>query len=393
MPPRENWAARFGLLGGLLDAHDNLWRPPPFHIPRPAWCDRHPDLTGHLLGLSDDEVVRLTADNEGLIGLVSSFIPELGALRELIALPAVDAPPVPVDPHAIWRMPGRKQEQIEAFAAAIGKPVGPVLEWCAGKGHLGRLLAMQWGVPVVSLDHDAGLCADGEELAQRVGVGQCFVQADALAAGSASRLQGRHAIGLHACGDLHRALLRGAVEQGAAALDLAPCCYDRSVSARHEPLNPDAALPISRSELHLAITDTATAGAREIRQRDTAMAWKLGFVALRADATGDDSPRGLKPVPPSWLALGFEEWCRRLAAREGLALAAELDLGGYEAMGWQRQREVVRLSLVRLAFRRPLEVWLALDQVLYLERHGFQASLAEFCSRSLTPRNLLVSAR
>ena len=52
-----------------------------------------------------------------------------------------------------------------------------------------------------------------------------------------------------------------------------------------------------------------------------------------------------------------------------------------------------RLSIVRHAFRRPLEIWLALDLAVRLENDGYSVSLGRFCERRLTPRNLLISAR
>ena len=39
----------------------------------------------------------------------------------------------------------------------------------------------------------------------------------------------------------------------------------------------------------------------------------------------------------------------------------------------RRQREVMRLSIVRHAFRRPLELWLLLDMAVFLEEQGWQA--------------------
>jgi hypothetical protein len=69
------------------------------------------------------------------------------------------------------------------------------------------------------------------------------------------------------------------------------------------------------------------------------------------------------------------------------------DWPGWEAQGWNRRREVARLDLARLVFRRPLEIWLALDRALFLARHGYRVRLAEFCERSVTPRNILISAR
>lgn len=387
---------RFHALRDILTAHESLWRPAPFHAPRPAWCERHPDFAAHLLALDDDSVTALAADNRALIELAGRFLPALQALRGLIDLPLLDARLATDSVHHARHVPGRKQAQIEAFAGAIGVVAAPLLEWCAGKGHLGRLLGGRWRQPVSSLERDAGLCAAGERLAAKAGVEQAFLRADALADDSASHLDGRHAVALHACGDLHLALLRGAVARGSLAVDLVPCCYYRIADTDYTPLNPDAGLILSRDELHLAVTETATAGAGERRQRDRAMAWKLAFVELRA-ARGVPRGRTFKPVPAAWYGLGFAAWMERLAEREGIDLGEPLNWPlnwpAWEAKGWLRQSEVIRLDLARLVFRRPLEVWLALDRALFLARHGYRVRLAEFCDRALTPRNLLISAR
>jgi len=383
--------ARFHRLRDLLAAHDHLWRPAPFHEPRPAWCDRHPDLAGHLLGLEDDRVEALAADNGALIDLIGRFIPPLMALRPLIDLPSVSGHGGQGTSRESSHVPGRKQAQIEAFAACLGEIAAPVLEWCAGKGHLGRLLGGRRR-HVLSLELDGALCAEGERLAAKAGVAQTFLTGDALATASARHLAGHHAVALHACGDLHLALLSGVVRHRVPGVDLAPCCYDRIATSHYRPLNPDAGLALSRQELHLAVTDSVTAGAHDRRQRDRAQAWKLAFLELRAAA---GVPRGgtFKPVPAAWYRLGFAEWMRRLADREAVPLPESPDWPAWEAEGRARRRQVVRLELARLAFRRPLEVWLALDRALFLARRGYRVSLTEFCARGVTPRNLLISAR
>ncbi len=384
------YARRFRRLGELLQAHAGLWRPSPFHVPRPAWCATHADYAEHLLGLADAEVARLAGDNHALIGLAGRFLPELSELGELIELPRLDAPAAVVEESTARHMPGRKRAQIDAFAAGVGRIRHPVLEWCAGKGHLGRHLAQRLGVSVTSLEWDGDLCAEGVRLAGDAS--QRFVQADALASASSDLITGHHALALHACGDLHLALLRGVVERGAPALDLAPCCYYRIATPDYLPLNEDANLRLSRDELHLAVTETVTAGARERRQRDRAQAWKLAFIEWRA-TRGVPREKTFKPVPTAWLAEDFAVWVGRLAAREGFTCAADEYWPAWEAAGWRRLHEVRRLELARLVFRRPLEVWLALDRALYLARHGYRVRLAEFCARGLTPRNIMISAR
>jgi hypothetical protein len=308
-------------------------------------------------------------------------------------------PPCPTHPlpstadRLGWGIPGRKRAQIEAYAAALGRPVAPVVEWCAGKGHLGRLLAATWKIPVISLEIDPALCAAGRDLAQyhRLDAEQGFVRADALNPASARHLSGRHALALHACGDLHRSLVTAAVEQACPALDVAPCCYYRTVDTTYRPLS-GGGLQLTHDDLRLAVTDTVTASPRLRRTSRTAMAWKLAFQAMAREVTGKPY-HPLKPVPEAWLAAGFEAWLRRLAAREGLPLPAHPDWRRLEAEGWRQAVRVRRLELVRLAFRRAVELWLVTDMAVHLEAHGYHVGLGTFCAPSLTPRNLLLSAR
>lgn len=389
-------SVRFHALGHVLADHAHLWRPAPFHVARPDWCGRHAGLTTRLLELADEEVEGLAGDNHALIALLAEYLPGLDVLHGLIRVPTLEGDPGEPRSSPLSRLlahvPGRKQAQITAFAAAVGEVRGPVLEWCAGKGHLGRLLAWRQPHPVTSLELDPALVAAGVELARRTGLAQNFVRADALDAGSAKHLAGRHAVALHACGDLHLALLRGAVAQGVPALDLAPCCYYRIAAKRYQPLCEDAGLDLGRDELHLAVTETVTAGGRDRRRAGMAGAWKLAFLEWRA-TRGVPRERPFKPVPDAWLGLGFQGWMTHLCARESLDPPPQADWAGLEATGWRRQAEVRRLDLVRLAFRRPLEMWLVLDRALFLERQGYQVRVGEFCGRATTPRNLLISAR
>lgn len=386
-------AARLRALGRLLEQHQPLWRAQPFYEPWPVWCERHPSLARTCLALPDDELEDLSGDNARLLDWAADRLPDLAELKPLIRLPRAESPPYVEHGRAHWHVPGRKQRQIHDFTLSVGRPVAPLLEWCSGKGHLGRALGMRWALPVTSLDHDPKLCAEGQSLAELAGLNQQFVQADALDPESAHHLKGRHAIALHACGDLHRSLINGVAETGSPALDLSPCCYYKTASPRYLPYTPDAELSLSRDELHLAVSETATAGRRERRLRDKAMARKLAYLALHRDLTGRVRPAKFKPVPGSWLALPASDWLRALAEREGLAFTGDTDWDGYAARGWRRQREVMRLSLVRLVFRRPLEIWLALDRALFLERAGYDVRLSEFCPADVTPRNLLISAR
>lgn len=376
----------------MLARWQDLWRPAPFHEPRPAWCGDYPDLAEALLGLSEARAVALSADGEALIDWLKAWIPALGALHGLTRLPEVQHPVRLPPSRLLAHVPGRKQEQIRAFAEAVGPVAHPLLEWCAGKGHLGRLMAWRHGQPVASLEINGQLVADGQALARRAGLPQTYLCADALTPMAHTHLAGRHVLALHACGDLHGVLLREAVARRVPALDASPCCYYRIASPRYVPFCSDASLDLSRDELHLAVTETVTAGGRDRRRAAIAMAWKLAFLEWRA-GQGVDRKATFPPVPDAWLGLGFGGWIARLCGREGLAPPPADTWEALEASGWERRAQVMRYDLMRFAFRRALEIWLVLDRAVYLERAGYAVAVKAFCSRTTSPRNLLIQAR
>ncbi len=388
-----NLAQRFQQLDAFLAAHAWLWRPQPFKQARPDWCERLPGLCESLLSLSEEVLARLTGDAAALTSLLAEHLPALGELDELTLLPQCEQKALAdLGPHFANGIPGRKWQQVTAFAAALGPVRAPLLEWCGGKGHLGRLLAAQWRHPVLTLDHDPALCEEGRQLARRARVEQGFCLEDALAPAAAGTVTGRHAVALHACGELHRTLVRQAVASNAPALDIAPCCYHLLLEGDYRPFSANAQLQPSRDDLRLAVTETVTAVGREVRLRDREMAWKLGFDLLRRRHSGERY-RPIRPIDKAWLKRGFAGFCRALAEREGLALPKGIAWPAAEAAGWQRQHETMRLSLPRHAFRRAIELWLVLDLGNFLEENGYAVQIGTFCARELTPRNILLTAR
>lgn len=388
-----NHRERFLELQSVLNAHQAFWRPAPFYVRRPDWCAHWPALADAVLGLDDATLERLGADPEANRAWLETLLPlagQLGALCDVPRLAMRDLPPS--DAHFDWHIPGRKREQINAFAAQGPASRAPLLEWCAGKGHLGRRLAMTDRLPVRSLEIDPTLCEDATRLAARSGIEQTVLCADALDDASRSHVRDHAVLALHACGELHRSLVRTAAHDGAHSYRIAPCCYYRGAQDGYRPLSRDAALLLDGNALRLAVTETVKAPLR-IRQRLARdQAWKLGFVALRNDIQGE-AIRPFKPVPSIWLSGDFVTYCRLLAEREKLALPETVDWPRWLAAGEARRAEVRRFELVRHAFRRALEMWLVLDLALGLEEAGFEVQVGTFCDRELTPRNLMVLAQ
>ncbi|PRB80938.1 methyltransferase [Pseudomonas sp. MYb185] len=414
-----DYAARFSQLDAWLHQHQALWRAKPFTTPQLPWEADWPELATWLRGRTLEQA-EAAHNQPQLLDAPEPFASLARRSIELTELPQwhdADSFSVPGRPlglssacsttsksHVVEllsrHIPGRKWQQITRFAACVRlgwqEPTQHWLDWCAGKGHLGRLLAWQGGQPLTCLERDAALNRQGAELGRQLGVASQHLDADVLEAYAWQQLQPEHSIvALHACGQLHMTLLQQAVAQGCAQLAVSPCCYNRIDSAEYRPLSSIARagqLRLTRDDLGLPLQESITAGQRVRRLRDQSMAWRLAFDIWQRQARGIDRYLPTPSRPQSALGQGIAHFCRDLAAHHQLQLREPDSWEQLEEQGWQRLAQVRNLELLPGLFRRPLEVWLLLDRALYLEQMGYQVRLGQFCEYQLTPRNLLLVA-
>lgn len=388
---------RFTALDEFLSQGYPLWHPEPFTELRLGWEDQLPELARWLRGRSLEQAEA----SHGLLHLPNAPapFPELAACSHKLAdTGAFDNAPERQWPSALCLdVPGRKWQQIQAFAGSLrfAHPPRHWLDWCAGKGHLGRTLAHP-NAALTCLEFDPLLVEDGQRLSDRLGLAASHRLQDVLATDAATQLRPEHtAIALHACGDLHVRLLQLATDQGCGQLAIAPCCYNRITEQHYQPLSTAAqrsTLRPDRRDLRLVQSETVTAGARVRRQRDQSMARRLAFDLLQREQRGLDQYLPTPSLPVSWLEKTFERYCHDLAQLKGLAAPAPRDWARLEAQGWQRLAQVRNLELLRALYRRPLEIWLLLDRALLLQERGYRVQAGRFCEHRLTPRNLLLLA-
>ena len=394
----EDLLARFTALDTFLTAHQALWKPRPFtHLQLP-WEASYPELASWLRGrsLQDAENAHNNpanlADAPEPFASLAALSAELSAVGELPghALEAASQR-LNVD------VPGRKWQQIEAFGSRLSFASQPThwLDWCSGKGHLGRRL-LSTGQQLTCVEYDPALVASGQALSQRHQLNARHVEQDVLAADASAVLNARHTpVALHACGDLHVRLMQLASAAGCRQMAIAPCCYNRINRTEYQALSlagSGSLLRLSLEDLALPMSETVTAGARVRRQRDTSMARRLAFDLLQRQLSGIDQYLPTPSLPSAWLEKPFADYCRDLAALKELSTIGSQDWPALEAAGWQRLAEVRNLELLRGLFRRPLELWLNLDRALFLAEQGYIVRLGTFCDAPLTPRNLLLLA-
>lgn len=402
-PPTRHQQA-FSELTALLADWQALWRPLPFMQRPVSWQPQWPELYARCLALSDETLTRLEATTPEHPDSPWQSLAQGLPLSQLQAL--TDWPQTPFD-NSQSRAPAeglseRKWQQLHAYrqAAKSTQSMGADthwVDWCAGKGHLSRLWAQHSTGPITALEYDATLCLQGADAAKTTSIE--FVHQDVLDDSVTEHLHDNsHILALHACGDLHRRAITLLSHTGQ-GLTLAPCCYHRTADNDYRPLSAYAqqlsaqkALHLSRQDLALAVQETVTAPGKVQQQRLTANAWRQGFDALQRHYRQHDE---YLPIPSRGyrhLKDGFQAFCEWAAEQKSIALPASIDWPYWEQLGWQQYGDVRRLELVRHLFRRPLEIWLVLDRVIYLEEQGFDVTLTQFCPRHLTPRNLLISA-
>lgn len=392
--------ARFERVDEWLTRTAGLWRPRPFVESNLSWEKALPGLSFALRSLELEDACFL----EERPALLARRVPEAAdlvetnrVLSEWPALECCGCPELPVHPPRF--VSRRKWNQIAAFVRVVlghvPRDVEVWVDWCAGKGHLGRALASATSRRALGVERERRLCDSGRALAREERAEVDFRCADVLAQ-SCDDVLGTHAaaVALHACGDLHVKLITSAVEKKAPLIAVAPCCYQHIDADYYQPLSAAArrsGLRLHRHDLRLATLQEVVAGRGERQLRKRAEAYRLSFGFL-AEEAGAGREGGFGRVPRSFFRLPFDEFAQRVAKQQGLLLPRRWDPEEFERAGWERIRTATALSIVRGLFRRTIESWLLLDRALFLEERGYAAQIGSFCESTTTPRNLMLLA-
>ena len=390
----------FNSIDSFLFQQQDYWRFEPFFVSQYctfSWQKSQPSLCQWLTDLTQDQVEWYKQNPDELVSAMSSYFPDLALFVSQVKMPLLSLSGLTLERGVESGVPGRKLEQILAMgeAALVQHKGSQWLEWCSGKGFLGRILASQSQQAVTSLEYQSALCEYGQREADKQSLSMTFIQGDALSDTVSQVFNNQqHAVALHACGDLHVSLITKAVAHQLPAITISPCCYhlikgDRyhalSAMAKHSELN------LTQAELRIPLQELVTGGERVKRHRRLEMNYRLGLdILLRTELKMDE----YVPIPSikkSQLSEGFEAFCHWATEQKGLILP-NCDFEFYLEQGTDRYWQMEKLSLIQQLFKRGIELWLVLDKALYLQEHGYQVSVSEFCSRESTPRNLLIQA-
>lgn len=293
-------------------------------------------------------------------------------------------------------VPGRKLAQIHSFSqyTYAKNNASKWLEWCSGKGYLGRFLTHTSQRPVESFEWQESLCQAGQSYADKHGLAMRFIQGDAFADESQHIFcEDQHVVALHACGDLHIYALKHAISAGSKQISFSPCCYHLIQGDVYHALSragQSARLSLSKQDLRIPLQQTVTGGARVQRHRQTEMSYRLGFAAMLKQEFAFKDYEPIPSIKKSQLSEGFASFCQWAIKAKQLSIRLPQDLEYWEQVGQALFYKMEALGAVQEIFKRPLEVWLALDKMLYLEENGYRAEIIEFCKREQSPRNFLI---
>lgn len=392
----NDYAGLWDSINHSLIQHQKFWQFRPFGQNDFPWNKSHPGLAKWLSTLSMSDITALDTDIPQLYAHVSQFLPSVSSPK-MIQLPQrwqenllgnIEKPETHV--------PGRKWAQVQYFASCLDGSEENLLEWCAGKGHLGRYLASTKGYSVTSVEIARELSRRGEKLASSTETKMRFVTADVMEEGILPYIsETQSAVALHACGDLHRRLVTLAERYQIPRIAVAPCCYHRHKNDIYQPLSATvcrSSLRLQRFDLQLALQETVTASKRIRKLRQRERLWRLGFDLIQQEISGSQHYLTVPSVKESLLNKTFPEFCFWAAEQRKIHLPAKIDFDCYLEKAIPRGLQVARMELIRHLFRRPLELWLVLDLALFLLEKGYQIKLGEFCPKKITPRNIMLQA-
>lgn len=393
----QSWHENFLQLGQCLKNSQHLWQGKPFIQEQASWQQKHPELYQALLQLEEEQLEVLADNDEALQSWFSQHLaPITNTLGQLKFLKNdTQALQAPAKDNA--GVPGRKWQQITQFCQALPELHHPVVDWCAGKGHLSRAIQQSKQQTVLALERDSTLCTAGEQLANKHGSEVAFLALDIMKELPESLLRTDLChTALHACGQLHIRLLEACSEAQAKTIAIAPCCHHKISGTHYQALSKigrKQALMLTKNDLQLTQEHTVTAGKRVRTLRNTEQLWRLGFDELQKHIGYSANYLALPSINKAIFSKDFQHFCQWAAEHHKITLPTTLDYPHFLAIAENRLQRARRLELLRKLFRRPLEHWLILDKSIFLQEKGYRVEVSQFCESQLSPRNLLIFAQ
>jgi Methyltransferase domain len=360
------------------------------------------------------DIIRL--EMRDIHGLVSD--PELIAfydrIEELCDVPFIgDYPPMPVGPHTFLYMIPKKQYEVKRLAPVIHaltqtQKIKKIVDIGGGIGLLAQSLSNQYGHSVTSLDLDPIMQQTGVTRGKRYAknpqhlVDYQNIKVDEKNVEFLNCLNSETlSVGLHTCGPLANAQIRGSATKKVAAIINFGCCFQKLENVPDsENISQFAqGLPAPLKMSHFALTLACRAHQKmNDDDYDLKLKVKLYRYAIHMLLYDHYAHRSLATLGNSKPALYDEsfgvyvyEQFRRIQQEPKHTID---ELNEYfrseekQKMIW----EMLAAGLIRNSMGRVMELYLMLDRVLYLEEQNYKVDLWQFFDEEVSPRNLGIVA-
>lgn len=372
----------------------------------PEWIDLLDGLTqAELFDIDCKKIIPKIAN--------SSFAVFMQEAMNLSALPIIPESPLPkMEDWAYNGMKKKKRHEIERIVPRL-KKMRPyfnyVVDIGGGVGHLSRVLSLYHSIPSVSLDRDHYFQSIGEERLKKFRhpkeaaeirfVNVTFGTGEEDGIIREVFKPESFSLGLHTCGGLANHLIKNTVTNKTAGLLSFGCCYHRLDTSTEFPLSQfyrEEDLP--RPNLYALSLATRSHAQRDFevyltKERVKQYRYALHLFLMNFFNNKYFTDVGECPIKTYWGP--FADYIRAKLSELNLehSFTDEDFSSFYNDKNLQRELRVMWLcNLIRWQLGRPLEVYLLLDRVLYLEENGYDVQIETYFEESLSPRNIGILA-
>ena len=372
----------------LLREFRSFWSIHPFAQDVFLWEEEYPLISDFLRSWTEDEVEQYEQVPH-LHPRSPSFLIDLGKrCQDYIELPELYDSSFLLPKKQSKFIKEKKWKQLVPFLSTIPFNKEGYIDWCCGKGHLGRLLYDLHQCPVLGIEKENALVQWGLSHSNH-DLYCCDVLTDPLPDRKGTM------VALHSCGELLTSSIQEIFRLGLTQCVLVPCCYHKIRSQTHKPISRLGLLEnlqLSKNELRIPSTfeHHPSQKAKERRRRD--MLFRVVIDLILRDLEQQESYSSFPPVPDGWKDLSLSEYVEHVFVREGFSLPRGVDLSAYEQRGKNKLRMIRGLSSLRSMFIRPLEVWINADRALCLQEHGYDVELGLCMPFVVSPRNICIRA-
>ena len=375
----------------LLIENRSLWSFHPFTQEVHSWeCD-YPEASDFLRSWTPEEVEHFEMCPQNHPEAPSSILDIFSRCQEYTNLPIMYDSSFSCSKQLLLNIKERKRHQLIPFISCIQDPCLNYVDWCCGKGHLGRMLASIFGANIVGIENNLQVIEKGRSLAPQK---QVFIECDVFH-NDIPDFQGGM-VALHSCGSLLTKAMEQVFEQDLQECFLVSCCYHKINEEFYVPMSETGKkqhVCFTKKELRLPSTLEHHASKKSKRRRRADMRYRLSIDYILQEIGFHSSYTSFPPVPDFWKDLSFQEYVDQVWARENYPSISKINVKNMEEKGREQLRIIRALSSFRSMFGRVLEVWINTDRALWLQEKGYNVTLGICMPKSASPRNIAIQAK